>query len=247
MILQSLDRGLQALNLLASRDCVSVTELAEALEINKSTASRIMETLRQHDMVQIDKTTRKYKLGFRILYLGERLGSYLEVIDIARPILMEVSRYLGQSVHLCAYSHSMVYVIDQIVSNLPYTMSARVGMIEPIHSSSVGKCIMAYQTREKVDEILNGYEMESYTEKTITDKERLLEEFESIREQGYAVDDEEMFLSVRCIAVPIFDYHNNVRYAIGISGPIGLMSTEKLELYKKKLESAAKKIGVKLK
>lgn len=247
MILQSLDRGLQALNILANRESISVTELAKELDIDKSTVSRIMETLRQHDMVQMDKTTRKYRLGFRILYLGERLSNYLEVIDIARPILMEVSRLLGQSVHLCAYSRNMVYVIDQIVSNLPYTMSARVGMIEPIHSSSVGKCIMAYRPQDKVDELLADYEMTPYTEKTITDKAELLAQYDMIRGQGYAVDDEEMFLNVRCIAVPIFDYHNNVRYAIGISGPIGLMSSENLSLYKKKLESAARKIGAKLK
>ena len=89
--------------------------------------------------------------------------------------------------------------------------------------------------------------MTPYTEKTITDKAELLAQYEMIRGQGYAVDDEEMFLNVRCIAVPIFDYHNNVRYAIGISGPIGLMSSENLSLYKKKLESAARKIGAKLK
>lgn len=247
MVLQSLDRGLQILNLLAKKGMLSVTELAKELEIDKSTASRLVETLRQHDMVQLDKATRKYGLGFRIMYLGERLSNGLEIIEIARPILMEVSRYLGQSVHLCAYNRNMVYVIDQIVSNLPYTMSARVGMIEPIHSSSVGKCIIAYRPPEKIDELLADYEMVAYTEKTITDKAVLREQYAKIREQGYAVDDEEMFLNVRCIAVPVFDYHNSVRYAIGISGPIGLMSADNLELYRTRLVHAAKKIGAKLK
>lgn len=247
MVLQSLDRGLQILNLLAKKGALSVTELAKELEIDKSTASRLVETLRQHDMVQLDKVTRKYGLGFRIMYLGERLSDSLEIIEIARPILMEVSRYLGQSVHLCAYNRNMVYVIDQIVSNLPYTMSARVGMIEPIHSSSVGKCIIAYRPPEKIDELLAEHEMVAYTQKTITDKEVLREQYAKIREQGYAVDDEEMFLNVRCIAVPVFDYHNSVRYAIGISGPIGLMSEDNLELYRTRLVHAAKKIGAKLK
>ena len=235
------------MNLLAKKGALSVTELAKELEIDKSTASRLVETLRQHDMVQLDKVTRKYGLGFRIMYLGERLSDSLEIIEIARPILMEVSRYLGQSVHLCAYNRNMVYVIDQIVSNLPYTMSARVGMIEPIHSSSVGKCIIAYRPPEKIDELLAEHEMVAYTQKTITDKEVLREQYAKNREQGYAVDDEEMFLNVRCIAVPVFDYHNSVRYAIGISGPIGLMSEDNLELYRTRLVHAAKKIGAKLK
>ena len=242
MVLQSLDRGLDALNILAKHDLVSVTELAKELEVDKSTASRIMETLRQHDMVQLDKKTRKYKLGFRVLHLAERFRSRLQIIDIARSVLLEVSRELGQSVHLCAYNKGMVYVIDQVVSDLPYSMSAMVGLIEPIHSSSVGKCIFAYRTPERMEEILEDYEFTSYTVHTITEKAKLLEEFEKIRSQGYAVDDEEMFIGVRCIAVPVFGYLNSVRYGIGISGPIDLMSPEKLDIYRKRLMVAAKKI-----
>jgi DNA-binding transcriptional ArsR family regulator len=132
MVLQSLDRGLDALNILAKHDLVSVTELAKELGVDKSTASRIMETLRQHDMVQLDKKTRKYKLGFRVLHLAERFRSRLQIIDIARPVLLEVSRELGQSVHLCAYNKGMVYVIDQVVSDLPYSMSAMVGLSRSI-------------------------------------------------------------------------------------------------------------------
>ena len=247
MVLQSLDRGMLALKLLAEKGALSVTELAKEMGVDKSTVSRVLETLRKHDMVKKKKNSRKYHLGFRLMYLGERMASSIEIIDIARPVLMEVSRYLGQSVHLCAYNKASVYVIDQIVSSLPYTMSARIGMIEPLHSSSVGKCILAYRTEQRREEILEDYEMTPYTERTITDKDALREELERIRQRGYSLDDEEMFLNVRCIAVPIFDYHGSVRYSIGISGPLGIMSGENLELYKKQLVQAAKKIGAKLK
>ena len=247
MVLQSLDRGMLALKLLTEKGALSVTELAKEMGVDKSTVSRVLETLRKHDMVQLEKNSRKYHLGFRLMYLGERMASSIEIIDIARPVLMEVSRYLGQSVHLCAYNKASVYVIDQIVSSLPYTMSARIGMIEPLHSSSVGKCILAYRTEQRREEILEDYEMTPYTERTITDKDALREELERIRQRGYSLDDEEMFLNVRCIAVPIFDYHGSVRYSIGISGPLGIMSGENLELYKKQLVQAAKKIGAKLK
>lgn len=247
MVLQSLDRGMLALKLIAEKGALSVTELAKEMGVDKSTVSRVLETLRKHDMVQLEKNSRKYHLGFRLMYLGERMASSIEIIDIARPVLMEVSRYLGQSVHLCAYNKASVYVIDQIVSSLPYTMSARIGMIEPLHSSSVGKCILAYRTEQRREEILEDYEMAPYTERTITDKDALREELERIRQRGYSLDDEEVFLNVRCIAVPIFDYHGSVRYSIGISGPLGIMSGENLELYKKQLVQAAKKIGAKLK
>lgn len=242
-MIRSLDRGLQALDILAKYESLGVTELAQLLEVDKSTASRIIETLKQHDMVQTVRNTRKYKLGFRVLHLGEGLRKSLNVIDIARPILREVSHELGQSVHLCAYNNSTVYVIDQVVSNQQYTMSAMVGMIEPIHSSSVGKCILSYRREDIIHTILEGYEYKIYTPKTITNKEDLLQELKKIKEQGYAVDDEEMALGVRCIAAPVFDYRNSVRYSIGISGPTTVMTPENIAVYKKKLVHAANKIG----
>lgn len=242
-MIQSLDRGLQVLDMLAKYESLGVTELAQMLDVDKSTASRIIDTLKEHDMVQQVRNTRKYKLGFRVLHLGEGLRKSLNVIDIARPILREVSRELEQSVHLCAYNNSMVYVIDQVVSHQQYTMLAMVGMIEPIHSSSVGKCILSYRRDDIIDMILEGYEYTQYTPKTISNKEDLLKELRKIKEQGYAVDDEEMLLGVRCVAAPVFDYRNSVRYSIGISGPTTVMTSENIAHYKKKLITAANRIG----
>lgn len=242
-MLKSLDRGLKALDILSTHESVTVTELAELLEVDKSTASRIIETLKQHDMVQNVANTRKYRMGFRILHLGEQFRQRLNILDIARPILHQVSDELQQSVHLCAYNKGMAYVIDQIVGNVPYSMSATVGMIEPMHSSSVGKCILAYRGKDNIDRLLENYEYTAYTQYTITDREELLAELEKIRERGYAVDDQEMFVGVRCIALPIFNYMNSVRYSIGISDPITVMTQENINRYVKKLGEAGKKIS----
>lgn len=242
-MLKSLDRGLKALDILATHENVTITELAELLEVDKSTASRIMETLKQHDMVQNVANTKKYRMGFRILHLGEQLRRRLNILDIARPILRDVSNELQQSVHLCAYNKGMAYIIDQVVSSVPYSMSATIGMIEPMHSSSVGKCILAYRGKENIERLLENYEFTAYTPNTITDKETLLEELDKIRGRGYAIDEEEMFIGVRCIALPIFNYMNSVRYSIGISGPITLMTRENIDLYVKKLGSAGRKIS----
>lgn len=242
-MLKSLDRGLKALDILATKENVTITELAELLEVDKSTASRIIETLKQHDMVQNVANTKKYRMGFRILHLGEQLRRRLNILDVARPILHEVSNKLQQSVHLCAYNKGMAYIIDQVVSSVPYSMSATVGMIEPLHSSSVGKCILAYRGQENIDRLLTDYEYTAYTQYTIVNREDLMEELERIRQRGYAVDDQEMFVGVRCIAVPIFNYTNSMRYSIGISGPITVMTEENIALYVKKLGEAGQRIS----
>lgn len=203
----------------------------------------MLETLKAHDMVQLNKSTKKYRLGFRILYLGEEIKKNLNIIDIARPIIREVSEDLGHSIHLCTYNNKLVYVIDQIVREQTFTVSATVGMLEPLHASSVGKCILAYRREEILHQLLDSCSFERYTKNTITNKKQLLLELESVRKKGYAIDNEEITEGVRCVAVPIFNFGNNVKYSIGMSSSVSLMTEDKIEHYIKRLTYAATKIG----
>jgi len=242
-LIQSLDRGIQVLLILAEKNSAGVTELAEALGVDKSTASRLVETLRAHDMVRLDPETKKYRLGFRILHLGESLKNNLNVIAIARPMLMELSGKISESVHFCAFNNNNVYVMDQVRSNKNYSLSATVGMIEPFHCSSVGKCILAFRRPETISALLENYTFTKYTEHTITTKEALMENLERIRSLGYAVDDEEMALGVRCLAVPVYDYRNSVRYSIGVSGPKGTINHANMETYIRRMVETTRKLS----
>lgn len=144
-MIQSLDRAMTILSILEQKNTASVTEIAEELGVNKSTVSRLMETLKKHDMVQADPATKKYGLGFKILYLGEGVKRNINIITIARPFLTKLYDELDESVHLCAFNNDAAYVVDQVQSNKVYNLSATVGMAEPLHSSSVGKCILAFR------------------------------------------------------------------------------------------------------
>lgn len=242
-MIQSLDRGIQILMILAQKNSAGVTELAAELDVDKSTASRLVETLRLRDMVRIDPETKKYRLGFRILHLGEALKDNLNVIAIARPMLLSLSTQISESVHFCAYNNGSVYVMDQVRSNKNYALSASVGMIEPLHCSSVGKCILAYRRAETIRALLEDYTFTQYTERTITTKETLLENLERIRAQGYALDDEEMAPGVRCIAVPVYDYRNSVRYSIGVSGPKTNFGDETIAAYVRRMSETTKRLS----
>lgn len=239
-MIQSLDRGIQILLILAQKSSAGITELAEELGVDKSTASRLVETLRNRDMVRVDPETKKYRLGFRILHLGEALKDNINVIAIARPMLLSLSAQLNESVHFCAYNNSSVYVMDQVRSSKNYALSATVGMIEPLHCSSVGKCILAYRRPETIRALLEDYTFTPYTEHTITNKEALLEHLDQIRANGFALDDEEMAHGVRCIAVPIYDYRNSVRYSIGVSGPKSNLNTATIDAYVRRMAETAK-------
>jgi len=242
-LIQSLDRGIQILLILAEKNSAGVLELAEALNVDKSTASRLVETLRAHDMVRLDPETKKYRLGFRILHLGESLKDNLNVIAIARPMLLELSGKINESVHFCAFNNNSVYVMDQVRSSRNYTLSATVGMIEPLHCSSVGKCILAFRRQDTIRALLENYEFTKYTEHTITTREALMENLERIRALGYAVDDEEMALGVRCLAVPVYDYLNSVRYSIGVSGPKENINASSMETCIKRMIETTRKLS----
>lgn len=242
-MVQALDRGLRILEILSEQTEMSITELADMLDVDKSTVSRLVETLRQHDMVQLNKSTKKYRMGFRILHFGKTLEKNLNIIDIARPILKDVSGKLSENVHLCAFNNTMAYVIDQVVRDSGYSISATIGMIEPMHASSVGKCILAYRPEHSLRQMLNHYDYVKYTEKTIQDQDSLMRELAKIKRQGYALDDEEVSVGIRCVAVPIFSFGNQVRYSIGISLLASLMPDHKVKGYADKLSRAAAKIS----
>ena len=242
-MVQSLDRGIQILLILAEHNSASITELAEALGVDKSTASRLAETLRKRDMVRVDPETKKFRLGFRILHLGEALKDDLNVIAIARPMLLSLSAQINESVHFCAYNNNCVYVMDQVRSSKNYALSATVGMIEPLHCSSVGKCILAYRRPDTIRALLEDYTFTKYTDKTIVNKEELLAHLETIRQAGYALDDEEMAPGVLCIAVPVYDYRNSVRYSIGVSGPKGNFNAAMIESYVKRMAETTRKLS----
>ncbi len=242
-MIQSLDRGIRILLILAERNSAGVTELAEALDVDKSTASRLVETLRARDMVRLDPETKKFKLGFRILHLGESLKDNLNVIAIARPMLLELSGRINESVHFCAFNNNSVYVMDQVRSSKNYALSATVGMIEPLHCSSVGKCILAFRRQETIRKLLENYEYTKYTDNTITSQQALMENLERIRSLGYAVDDEEMSLGVRCLAVPVYDYRNSVRYSIGVSGPKENINSASMGTYIKRMVETTRRLS----
>lgn len=245
-MVQSLDRGMQILSILEQKGSAGVTEIAAELGVNKSTASRLLDTLKKHDMVQVDPATKKYRLGFRILYLGEGIKRNINVIATARPFLSQLCDELNESVHLCAFNNGTVYVVDQVRSKSVYNLSANVGMAEPLHSSSVGKCILAFKPPAMVEQLLKDYQFTAYTPRTITNLNDLMKHLAVIREQGYAIDNEELTPGVRCIAAPIYNYRGNVNYSLGVSGPTSHIKPSTLDRYVSALLSASNQISVSL-
>ena len=139
-MVQSLARGIEILSIIQEKGSTTAVEIATELDVDKSTVSRLISTLMQYDMISIDPISKKYRLGFRLLYLSEGVKRNFNIAMIARPYLYKICDETKESVHLAVMGNKKMYIADQVRSQREYNLSAQIGMIEAWHCSSVGKC-----------------------------------------------------------------------------------------------------------
>jgi IclR family KDG regulon transcriptional repressor len=221
--IQSLARGLKILDLLAqAQDGVSITELAERLGVDKGSASRLVATLASYGYAEKDEGTRRYHLGLQVVTVSRSLLTRLPLREVAKPFLRQLMERTGECAHLAVPGQGKVLYIDQVESPATLRVNAQVGTMNPLHCTALGKVLLAFAGVEP------PADLEPFTPHTITNIDRLRENLEQIRLQGYAVDDEEFDPGVRCIAVPVMDFRGKVIASMGISGPASRMTPESL-------------------
>lgn len=239
--IQSLARGLKILELLAkSDDGVGITTLAEELNIDKGSASRLMATLANYSFAEKDPDTRRYKLGPSVVSLSRSLLTKMPLRETAKPFLHQMVRETGECAHLGICSQKRMLYIDQVESPETLRVNAEIGSTAPFHCTALGKALIAWGGAPLPEELT------SFTSRTITDLEALRDNLEQTRKQGYALDDEEYDYGVRCIAAPVFDYRGKVVGAIGISGPTARLTLEKVPMLSASVTSIARKLSDKM-
>jgi IclR family KDG regulon transcriptional repressor len=225
---KSVARAMQILKLVSlKKEGSGVTELSNGVDINKSSVYRILSTLVKHGLVEQDTTTEKYKLGYGVLELA---ASLLESIDLrkeAAPYLRELEQATNEVIHLVVYDQGEVVYIEKLDGTETLRMHSKIGRRAPIHCTGVGKAIVAYLPPGHVLDILERHGMPELTPKTITDRQTYMKELQEIREQGYALDDEENELGIICVSAPIFDQTGQAFAAVSVSGPKIRMSEER--------------------
>ncbi|MCC7353348.1 MAG: IclR family transcriptional regulator [Anaerolineae bacterium] len=227
--IQSLARGLDILTTLAESDRpMGVTEIAQALNVDKSTAFRLLSTLANRGFVAQEPDTRRYRPDLRIVELSRRVLDRIELRSIAKPPLKRLQRLTGESAHLAVLADGRAVYIDQEESNATLSVNAEIGRQAPAHCTAIGKSLIAYMSQEELSHFLGAEGLTRYTPRTITTLRELIPHLESVRERGYAVDDEEFDAGVRCLAAPIRDYRRKVIASIGISGPASRMTLDRM-------------------
>jgi len=204
MKLTSLDKSLRVIDLLSKNPGgLSLFELSAMLDFPKSTVHHILDTLLPHDYILKDSETRKYSLGFKFLEIGKGILDNMDIRRIAHKYLHELHDKCREAVHLAILRNGKVIYIDKV--DTP-------GGLSPSRE------IMSIY-REK--------SLKAYGKNTITDPDLLLEELKRVRDQGYAVDDEEYYEGIRCVAAPV-RAGGEIVAALSITGSIFTMTREKI-------------------
>lgn len=237
---QALENGIAVLEYISKKRASTITEIADALHLHKSTISRIVKTFIAKNMVDYNRTSRMYGIGPAILQMSNRYYKSHSIVEEVKNIMLLLSRQMGESVHLCALSNDSAVVVEQIEGASRLVVNAKVGNREPLHASSVGKCLLAFASPEEQADMLEGYNYQRFTDKTISSRAQMLQELEKIKQLGYATDDNELSMDIKCVAVPIFDIMGRCIYSLGISGANSHISEQGIAKIAEKMIIATK-------
>lgn len=216
--LQSVNRALRALELIAEAGQLGVTELGRRLGVHKATASRLVATLAERGMVERDPITEKYRLGFGLIRLAGAAMASMDLVRIARPMLEELADRTHETVNLGVLSGDAVVYIDQVTGTRSVVVVSWVGRRTPLHCTSNGKVLLAHVGEAERARLL-AHPLERETRSTVTDPATLEAQLEEIRRRGYATTMEELEEGLNAVAAPIRRADGEVVAALSVSGP----------------------------
>jgi IclR family transcriptional regulator, KDG regulon repressor len=219
-VLSSLSKALTLLDAFsAEKPELTLSELARGCGTHKSSAFRLLSTLEAHGFVEKNAATHGYRLGWKLMELAGRLLARYELRELAAPFMEELARRTGEIVHLSVLDGAQIVYLDKRGRSQPLTVSTTVGGRSPAHASAMGKALLAGLPEKQVALVLGARRLERFTPTTITDRRRLGRELEAIRRRGYALDNEEAFPGIRCVAAPLRDRSGRVLAAVSVTVP----------------------------
>jgi IclR family acetate operon transcriptional repressor len=227
--IQSLDRGLQLLEFLSqSAEPVGLADLAELLHVDRSTAHRLLGTLLQRDFVRQDPQSKQYSLGLKVVELSRRAVDGLTLRTVAKEHLAHLVHASGESANLVVVVKDQAVCIDAEPSPAVLAVSDEVGAVYAWHATAAGKTLLAHLPDSPRAAILTRMSLPIFTPRTMTDTGALQVHLQQIRQQGHAIDDEERFIGVRCVAAPVRNHRGKVVAALSLSGPATRITLEKI-------------------
>jgi DNA-binding IclR family transcriptional regulator len=236
---QSVDRAVSVLEILARHGEAGVTEIADELDVHKSTAFRLLGVLENRGLVTQAKDRGKYYLGAGVLRLAGAAAVRLDISQEGVPVCRELADELGETVNIAVLDDDAAVNIMQARGTASVTAQNWLGRRTPLHATSSGKVLLAHMS-PTLREGLLARPLPRFTERTITGASMLRSELEAVIGQGYGVTVEELELGLAAVAAPVRAHDGKVIAAISVSGPVYRLNADRLpELAKRTVAAGA--------
>lgn len=221
---QSVDRALTILELLAADGRLGVSEIAVLLDVHKSTASRLLATLEAHGLAEQLPDRGRYQLGVGVLRLAGATRSRMDVVQESRPVTAELAARVGETVNVVILSGRETLYLDQVSGTSALQIHNWVGKRNPMHATANGRVLLAHVTDAERDTILAGATtsdggLTRLTASTLASREAVLADLAQIRRQGYAVARDELEVGLTAVAAPVRGSTGDVVASLSVSGP----------------------------
>ncbi|HET9655995.1 MAG TPA: IclR family transcriptional regulator [Kineosporiaceae bacterium] len=243
-VVQSVDRALTVLSLLARRGELGVTELAADLGVHKSTAFRLVSTLLAHDLVEQVSDRGKFRLGVGVLRLAGATTVRLDLVQESRQVTADLARRVGETVNITVLSGTEALYLDQVSGPSAIAMHNWVGQRIPLHATSNGKVLLAFGSPVLLGELV--FPLRRFTDRTVVDREGLLAGLEEVRRLGYAVAVDELEVGLTAVSAPINSATGSVVASVSASGPTFRIPADRLPEVARQVVAAAVEISHRL-
>jgi IclR family transcriptional regulator, KDG regulon repressor len=241
---QSLGRAFAILEEIARhREGIGLAELSKLVGLHNSTTFHLAKTMVSLGYIRQERDSKRYRVGRPLFALAASALDEIEMVNLATPILEDLSRETGESGHFAVRMGDAVIVIARTSGAGAFQLTDRVGVVRPAHCTALGKIILASLRPDQLKRFLERVELKPSTRKSITDPSALMREIAEVRRSAVAIDDGEFNPEVRCVAVPVYTFTGDVVGALGISGPIWRMTDQAMQSRIKVVKAAANRLS----
>ncbi len=236
---QSLDRAIGLLEVLANSDGLSLSDVARQAELPPSTVHRLLATLNRRGLVGQDPETGLWTVGVGLFRIGSAYMRIRKLPDIARPIIRQLLAEVDETVNVSMLDRHELVCVAQAESHAAVRAFFRLGRRLPVHASAAGKAILAAGSDAFQRDLLQRAPLDRFTENTHHTRTALMADVLAVKSRGWAVDDEEHTIGMRCVSAAILNEHREPIGAISISAPAVRMAPERMQVLGERVSSTA--------
>lgn len=244
----AVDRALDVIELLAASDRdLALSEILKRVNIPRQSLIRILNTLCDRGILDRAEQRGFYRLGMKLLYLGNRLQDKIALRAVAWPFMQELAEKTHKTIELSTLDRDQLILIEQIEGSEGVRLYSRVGSVYPyFHAVAAGKIYLAHMEPDKRENVLDRIGLPVVTEYTITELKKLEEELLIVKKSGFAFEDQELRKGVRRVVAPIYDFRDNLAGCIGVAATLFSLELEDREYLGRMVKEMANRISYKM-